>query len=373
MTVNVTIDDYDYYLPENLIAFYPKRERTDSRLLISNRDFMEKAGNQDQIFLEDKFINLPAHLKKGDLLIFNDSKVINARLNCFKTTGGKVELLFLREEKQRHYNSSRYLASVLIKSNRKLSKKTHLKIGTTGFSLTVEKESFNQKGKYVVSSEKPILKLFQEFGEIPLPPYIKRRVELSDIKRYQTVYSKALGSVAAPTAGLHFDEKLLQKLKEAGVETAFVTLHVGEGTFKPIKTKLISEHVMHDENYEIPPSAAQKIAEAKRKKNKIIAVGTTSLRAVESAAKRSFNENNSTILQSGSGSTNLFIKPGFAFRVFDGLITNFHLPRSTLLVLVSAFTGEPLCTQIYEEAIKKEFRFFSYGDAMLIFRPPGSY
>lgn len=325
---------FNYHLPKNLIAQQSIRPRDSSRLLVYER----KTGK----VRHQHFYDLPKFLKKGDLLVFNDTKVFKARL-----LGEGVEIFLLRPRDQFHWQ-------VLAKPGRKL--KIGGKVVLSG-NLFCEVKEKKADGVIIVKFNRPsqsVLSFCQKYGHIPAPPYIKK--EPSHLSDYQTIYAKNLGSVAAPTAGFHFTPSLIEKLKKMGVKTMFVTLHVGLGTFRPVKTKKVAEHQMHSEWAEISASTAAAINQAKKEGRRVVAVGTTTVRALEGAAGSTFR-----------GDINLFITPGFKFRVIDGLITNFHLPQSTLLMLVAAFIGNRYQTlNIYQQAIALHYRFYSFGDAMLI-------
>ena len=334
------LSDFDFELPELLIAQHPSPKRTDSRLLVRNDEF-----------IDSHFSDLGLFLKPNDLLILNDTRVIPARLFGHKDSGGKVEVLIERLV-------SDHDALAMIKASRSpkigsyiiLENKVRLKICD------------KNDGIYSVSFESDsVLNTLNEVGHIPLPPYIDRDDAKEDVSRYQTVYAQNNGAVAAPTAGLHFDESLLSSLKEQGIDHTFVTLHVGTGTFQPVKVENIENHKMHSEYYEISQEAVDKIVKTKAMSGRIIAVGTTTVRTLESIALNGE-------LTSQKGETDIFIYPGFEFRIVDVLITNFHLPKSSLLILVSAFIGFDEMHQTYQHAIKEQYRFFSYGDAMLLER-----
>ncbi len=350
-----SIQEFDYVLPEELIAQYPLNHRTSSRLLALNKLNKSIA---DQNFPE--ILNL---LNPKDLLIFNETKVMNARLLGNKESGGQVELLIERilspTEALAHMRSSKSPKSggkIILKSelnsqlDNQLDKQAVLLeiLGKSENLVRVKQEAYSNWSE-----------LLAELGHVPLPPYIERSDEKLDLDRYQTVFAKTEGSVAAPTAGLHFDLDLIEKIKSKGVSLAYLTLHVGAGTFQPVRTEKIEDHVMHHEWIDVPEELVLKIQEVKQNGGRIIAVGTTSVRALESAAL-------SGELKAFSGETNIFIRPGFKFKVIDGLITNFHLPKSTLLMLVSALAGKDFILQAYQHAIENKYRFFSYGDAMWI-------
>ena len=337
----MNIDDFNYNLPENLIAQSPLKERRDSRLLIINPT---KQTLQDSFFKQ-----FTSHLSSNDLVIFNDTKVIKARLFGKKLTGGKVELLI--ERILDNMNATALIkTSKTIKSGMEvmIDKGVYLKIISRKnnlFHVRLNKGSFE--------------KLLKSYGHIPLPPYIQREDEEQDMIRYQTIYAKNEGAVAAPTAGLHFSQSDFKELNKKNITTAFLTLHVGSGTFQPVKVSDINDHIMHEEVYYLDANIIDAIAKTKAKGGRIIAIGTTVLRALESA----FAEE---VIKKDYNVTKIFIKPGFKFKVVDALFTNFHLPKSTLLMLISAFAGSKFTKKAYNHAIEKKYRFFSYGDAMFI-------
>lgn len=336
--------DFDFYLPDTLIAQHPAAKRSASRLLHLNG----RTGH-----IEDKlFVDLPDFLSAGDLLVFNDTRVIKARLFGYKTTGGTVEMLV-----ERVLDTHHVLAHIRASRAPKAGTKLKLANAFEAEVLGRDGDLFHVK----CLSEVSVLDLLEQYGALPLPPYITHTAEADDEERYQTVYAKHAGAVAAPTAGLHFDETMLNTIKAKGVNIAYVTLHVGAGTFQPVRTDVIAEHKMHSEIYHIPAETVAMIEATKTKGGNIIAVGTTSLRALESAAR-------SGKLQAGMGETDIFIMPGFSFKIVDKLVTNFHLPKSTLLMLVSAFAGFDHIKNAYAHAVKHQYRFFSYGDAMLLDR-----
>jgi len=332
------LSDFDFDLPKSLIAQYPSLSRTDSKLLVLK-----------DIFVDSTFSQLGDFLKPHDLLVLNDTKVIPARLFGHKDSGGRVEVLV-----ERLIND--HEALVMIKSSRSP------KIGS--YIVLENKSCFKICGKndgiYKVNFESDsILNILNKIGHIPLPPYINRDDSKEDQSRYQTVYAKNDGAVAAPTAGLHFDEMLLSSLENQGINHTFVTLHVGAGTFQPVKVEDIESHKMHSEYYEISTETIDKIEQAKALGGRIIAVGTTAVRALESAIVNGK-------LKNQKGDTDIFIYPGFKFQIVDAMITNFHLPKSSLLMLVSAFIGYEKMFETYRHAIKRQYRFFSYGDAMFL-------
>ena len=340
------LSDFNYELPADLIAQHPLANRTDSRLL------EVRAEGQNNVQLIDRqFKDILSLIKTGDLLIFNDTKVIPARLHGKKETGGNVELLIERisGDKQAWVQIR---ASIVPKTGSIVN--IH---NQSGESFPVEMIGYDGRF-YEVRFPENVFGLLERFGELPLPPYIEHLPNSEDAQRYQTVIAKNPGAVAAPTAGLHFDESILQQLRDAGVQLATVTLHVGAGTFTPVREEDLSKHKMHHEWFSIPEQTLQAIEETKKNGGRVIAIGTTSLRALESHA----------LSQQSSGETNLFITPGFAFKTVDCLLTNFHLPKSTLLMLVSAFAGMDDIRAAYQHAINQKYRFFSYGDAMFLCR-----
>ena len=337
--------DFDFELPHELIAQFPCSERGGSRLLHLD-------GNSGA--LEDfAFAQLPLLLQPGDLLIFNDTRVIKARLHGVKSTGGKVEVLVERVLGD-HQALAHVRASKAPKPGNRLLIADKISLEVTGrqgdlFLLHLDPDGIS------------IMELLDRFGSLPLPPYIQHAADTTDEERYQTVYAKSPGAVAAPTAGLHFDQVMLATLKQQGIEIAYVTLHVGAGTFQPVRSEDVSQHKMHSELYTVPDETVALIHATRQRGGKITAVGTTVLRALESAAA-------SGELVAGQGETDIFITPGYRFRVVERLLTNFHLPKSTLLMLVSAFAGLDHIRYAYTHAITERYRFFSYGDAMLIER-----
>ncbi len=341
------LSDYDYSFPEELIAQSPLLERDASRMLV-----MSRASDP---LTHTHFLHLAEFLHPNDLIIFNDTSVFPSRLFAKKPTGGKVEIFLLRELETHEW-------SVFLSPARGLKAGTQLKLFSRGqeseLHLSITITSLKENDFRIRFDDNPIDPTFlQNYGEMPLPPYIRReRPNPEDQHRYQTIFAKNTGAVAAPTAGLHFSKEALSKLEYSGISTASVTLHVGAGTFLPVKTQNIEEHVMHQEYYEISKETLQKITECQSRRGKILAVGTTSLRALESWG----------LTKQTSGWTQLFIRPGFQFKIVDQLLTNFHQPKSTLLMLVSAFAGREKILSAYHEAIQKKYRLFSYGDCMLI-------
>lgn len=345
-------DDLNYELPQELIAQTPAQRRKTSRLLV-----MDRFSNtlSDRIFSD--FIE---YLNPGDCLVLNNTKVLPARFYARKTTGGRLEGLFLLEEKPGQWQ-------VLLKNARKINSGDCIVLLDRHLEpfCTVTATKIEGLGQWILTPENPIdaLDALEQIGFAPLPPYIKRTQDAphpeEDLDRYQTVYAERAGAVAAPTAGLHFDKPMLEKIQQMGVKIAYVTLHVGIGTFRPVQTETLDEHPMHEERYEISEQAAALINETTQAGGQIIAVGTTSVRTLESVAK------NRTVVAE-KGKTRLFIQPGYTFRIVDAIVTNFHLPKSTLLALVGAFAGMDQTMQAYHHAIEQRYRFYSYGDAMLI-------
>lgn len=338
------VKDFSFELPEQLIARFPKAERSSSRLLAMDK---QSGALSHHIFKE-----LTDFLQPGDLLVFNNTKVIPARLFGQKASGGKVEVLV-----ERMLDDKRFLAHV------RASKAP--KPGTVLLLENAAEVRMNQRHDELfeleVLSDEPVLVMLERLGHMPLPPYIDRPDTEEDKARYQTVYNEKPGAVAAPTAGLHFDQPLLDKLQAKGVEFAYVTLHVGAGTFQPVRVDNVLEHKMHAEYIEVPQQVVDAIARCKARGNKVVAVGTTSVRSLESAAQQGGGQ-----LISYNGDTQIFIYPGYQFKVVDALITNFHLPESTLIMLVSAFSSREHVMNAYDTAINEQYRFYSYGDAMFI-------
>lgn len=344
--MSLTVDDFDFPLPPELIAQHPAAERSGSRLL-------HLCGQRP---VDRKFAELPTLLAPGDLLVFNDTKVIKARFFGVKETGGQVEIMLERIVDARHAicqirASKAPKTGCLLRLADAFTVRMSGRAGTDGdfFALElVDRDNFWE--------------LAETYGKLPLPPYIAHPAEGADETRYQTVYAREPGAVAAPTAGLHFDEAMLDTLRAQGIGTAFVTLHVGAGTYRPVRVDKIADHRMHSERYEVPAATAAAIAATRAAGGRIVAVGTTSLRTLESAAADDGSVN------AGSGETDIFITPGYRFKVVDRLITNFHLPKSTLMMLVSAFAGYDAIRAAYAHAVAERYRFFSYGDAMLLER-----
>lgn len=335
------VSDFDFELPEELIAKYPPEQRGQSRLL--HVDGVTGARKDLQ------FTDLPDLLRKGDLLVFNNTKVVPARMYAKKETGGALEILF-----ERKLAEDRFLAHVRSSKSPKPGSKIITEGGSTLEMLGRQAALFELR---VCDGE--VFELLHREGHVPLPPYIDRKDESLDDDRYQTVYAKEPGAAAAPTAGLHFSEDMLASLADQGVDTAFVTLHVGAGTFQPVKVETVQEHVMHSEWIQVTQETVDKILDTKRAGGRVVCVGTTSMRSLESASQ-------SGALCAFEGDTDIFIYPGYEFKTVDALITNFHLPQSTLLMLVSAFSGQENILTAYQHAIANRYRFFSYGDAMFL-------
>ena len=342
----LTVDDFDFPLPPELIAQHPTPERSGSRLLhVRGRRLVDR-----------KFAELPGLLRGGDLLVFNDTRVIKARLFGQKESGGLVEVLLERIVDATHA-IAQIRASKAPKPGARLTLADAFAVRVTG-RCGASGEFFALE----LVDRGSLWELAEQHGKLPLPPYIEHPPEAADETRYQTVYARAPGAVAAPTAGLHFDEAMLATLQAQGINTAFLTLHVGAGTYQPVRVDRIAEHKMHSERFEIPQAAADAIAATRATGGRVIAVGTTSLRALESAG------NDDGTVRAGAAETDIFITPGYRFQVVDRLITNFHLPKSTLLMLVSAFAGHEAIRGAYAHAVAGRYRFFSYGDAMLLER-----
>lgn len=348
--MSLTLNDFDYALPEQLIARYPLAERSASRLL-----YVPTTGPvKDQLFTD-----LPDLLTRGDLVVFNDTKVMKARLFGQKDTGGAVEVLV---ERIMPDDPTTALCHVRASKAPKAGQTLHLADQHARATVTGRSDNL-----FVLQFDQAILPVLEQYGELPIPPYFERHADDNDETRYQTVFHdpSKLASVAAPTASLHFDQAILDHLAHKGVQTAFVTLHVGAGTFAPVKTDDILSHKMHSEYAELPEATADLINQTKARGGRIIAVGTTVTRVLETAFQQTASFAQPT-LSPWSGDTDIFIYPGFKFGVIDRLITNFHLPKSTLLMLVSAFSGQQAIKDAYQHAIEQQYRFFSYGDAMLL-------
>ncbi len=338
----VKTQDFDYLLPSELIAKYPLAKRSASRLLCLDRETGEIVHRQ--------FMDLLALVEPNDLLVFNDTRVISARLYGAKASGGKIEILIERVLSQ-HQALAHIRASKSPKPGTRLIIGNNLEIAMLAREGDLFKLEFPQ--------EKNIYEYLEQYGEVPLPPYLERQVEPEDKLRYQTVFAQKKGAVAAPTAGLHFDEDLLQALQKKGVQSCFVTLHVGAGTFQPLRVEDLSQHTMHSEWLQVSETVCSAVQKCRENKGRVIAVGTTVVRCLETAAQTGE-------LKPYCGDTQLFLRPGSEFHCVDALITNFHLPKSSLLMLVSAFAGFNAVMHAYQVAVAEKYRFYSYGDAMWI-------
>ena len=341
--------DFRFDLPPELIAQHPPARRGDSRLLTLD--------GATGALGDRRFDDLPELLRPGDLLVFNDTRVIPARLHGRKASGGRIELLV-----ERLLDERRALVHLHASKAPKPGGRLLLDAGFAATVLGRHGELFEIRAE----SDEPLLALLEQHGRIPLPPYIAREPTAADSERYQTVYARRPGAVAAPTAGLHFDRALLDRIAARGVERAFITLHVGAGTFQPLRVERIAEHVMHAERIEVGAEVCEQIRAARARGGRVVAVGTTAVRALETVADAE------GIPQPWRGETRIFIYPGYRFRCVDALITNFHLPESTLLMLVAAFAGHAEVLGAYRHAVEHRYRFFSYGDAMFLTRRPGS-
>ncbi|MCQ4086298.1 tRNA preQ1(34) S-adenosylmethionine ribosyltransferase-isomerase QueA [Saccharibacillus sp. JS10] len=344
----MNVEDYDFELPEHLIAQTPLAERTASRLLTLNK----QSGETEHLH----FYDILDKLNAGDTLILNDTRVMPARLHGIKVeTGARVELLLLKNIEGDRWET-------LAKPGKKVKTGAVLRFGDELEAVVLEE---GDMGARIIEFryEGIFQEILDRLGEMPLPPYIKER--LDDRERYQTVYAKHEGSAAAPTAGLHFTEELLEQLRNKGVDIGFVTLHVGLGTFRPVSVENVEEHVMHEEYYELPSETAELINRTRERGGRVVSVGTTSTRTLESAARRTMDEQGK--LHADSGWTQIFLYPGEDLKLVDALITNFHLPKSTLVMLVSALAGRDHVLAAYREAVEQEYRFFSFGDAMFIY------
>lgn len=345
------LSDFDYSLPDELIAHYPAETRSASRLLQLDRATGAVSHHS--------FRDLLAMLSPDDLLVFNDTRVLPARLLGHKSSGGRIEILI-----ERLLPDNEALAQ--IRASKSPGPGTRLKVKSAACDGVLNIDVLGRQDAFFrirFESDTPAIDLLQSYGHMPLPPYIDRQDELEDQTRYQTVYGRNPGAVAAPTAGLHFDQPLLESLRDKGVDMAFVTLHVGSGTFQPVRTDDIKSHQMHSEWIDVPASACQQIKACRARGGRVVAVGTTSVRSLESAAQMCPSNGDLLPYQ---GETDIFIYPGYEFRVVDAMITNFHLPRSTLMMLISAFATREQVMAAYAEAITARYRFFSYGDAMFI-------
>lgn len=352
MTMRVA--DFTFELPESLIAHYPQAQRSGCRLLSLN--------GPDGELTHGVFTDLLDKLNPGDLLVFNNTRVIPARIFGRKASGGKIEVLI-----ERMLDDKRVLAHV--RSSKAPKPGTELLLGDDENVQATMVARHDALFEIEFHDERPVLDILNVIGHMPLPPYIDRPDEDADRELYQTVYSQKPGAVAAPTAGLHFDEPLLAALREKGIETAFVTLHVGAGTFQPVRVDTIEDHIMHAEYAEVPQDVVDAVLACKARGNRVVAVGTTSVRSLESAAQAAQD----ALIAPFFGDTKIFIYPGYHYQVIDVLVTNFHLPESTLIMLVSAFAGYQHTMQAYQQAVAEKYRFFSYGDAMFITRNPQAF
>lgn len=338
-------DDFDFYLPEELIAQTPLKDRSASRLLVLDDDHSEQ--------VDDHFSNITRYFKKGDCLVLNDTRVLPARLFGVKEdTGAKVEILLLEQKKEDYWEA-------LVKPARKVKEGTTVTFGDGKLTAICVQELEHGARIFELQYNGILYEVLDELGEMPLPPYIKEQLE--DQERYQTVYGKEEGSAAAPTAGLHFTTELLKEMEDMGVEIVYITLHVGLGTFRPVSVEDIAEHKMHSEYYRMSEETAETLTKANKEKRRVIAVGTTAARTLETISRDHGNR-----FIPCSGWTDIFIYPPYDIKSMDGLITNFHLPKSTLIMLVSAFIGKDSIMEAYNTAVRKKYRFFSFGDAMLI-------
>ncbi|MFA0087320.1 tRNA preQ1(34) S-adenosylmethionine ribosyltransferase-isomerase QueA [Vibrio sp. 10N.261.51.F12] len=343
------VSDFHFDLPDELIARYPKAERSASRLL-------QLTGNTGEV-ADKTFTDIASLVQPGDLLVFNNTRVIPARMFGRKASGGKLEVLV-----ERMLDDKRVLAHVRCSKSPKVG--TELFLGENDDYQAIMVARHDALFEIEVQSDKTVLEVLNNIGHMPLPPYIDRPDEDTDKERYQTVYNEKPGAVAAPTAGLHFDDKVLAEIKAKGVNFAYVTLHVGAGTFQPVRVDNIDDHHMHSEYVEVSEEVVKAVAETKARGGRVIAVGTTSVRSLESAAQDA--KAKGTELAPFFGDTEIFIFPGYEYQVVDCLVTNFHLPESTLIMLVSAFAGYDNVMAAYQHAVDSEYRFFSYGDAMFI-------
>lgn len=372
----LSVADYDYELPDSLIARYPLAKRSASKLLYLPASEQKEQTSQPQDYI---FTELPSLLNTGDLIVFNDTKVMKARLFGKKDTGGRVEVLIERlvdgetlsantenlDIDSEVISAQQHIALCHVKASKapKLGQRLWLADENMGCVMIGRQDNL-----FILGFDAPILPDLERYGELPIPPYFERHADATDNTRYQTVFHDPakLASVAAPTASLHFDDTILTALADKGINTAFVTLHVGAGTFAPVKTDNLLNHTMHSEYAHLPQATADLINQTHANGKKVIAVGTTVARVLETAYQKTADERQ--FVASWSGDTDIFIYPGFKFGVIDRLLTNFHLPKSTLLMLVSAFAGKSAIECAYQHAIDNQYRFFSYGDAMLLDR-----
>jgi len=336
--------DFNYSLPRERVAQYPVSPRTASRLL-----HLDSARGE---YRDLRFTDLPNLLQAGDLLIFNDTRVVPARLFGFKDSGGRIEVLI-----ERFHDAQHALAQVRASKPPKLGQRILLEDNVSVVVLNRAGEFYELEFR----SESPVMEILERIGHMPLPPYIDRADEFADREHYQTVYARHPGAVAAPTAGLHFDKAMLGRLKEMGVESDFITLHIGAGTFQPLRVENIHEHRMHAERVSISQATCDRINAAKKAGRRIVAIGTTVVRSLEASTKNN-------LVSPFKGETDIFIFPGFQFKIIDALFTNFHLPESTLLMLVCAFGGREYVMNAYRHAVEQQYRFYSYGDAMFVTR-----
>ena len=340
--IAILLSDFDYELPEELIAQRPIEPRNASRLMVLDPI--------KQSIEHRRFFELRQFLNAGDTLIFNDTRVIPARLIGHRPSGGRIELFLLRQLDSRHWET-------LVKPGKKIVEGSRLIFSDELSCTVIDRTDFG--GRIVEFEFDGVFEeILDRLGETPLPPYIHEKLE--DAERYQTVYNRVRGSAAAPTAGLHFTREQLDELAASGINLGFVTLHVGLGTFRPVRVENVEDHKMHSEFYSIPQSTVELIERTKAGGGRVIAVGTTAIRTLESAAR------SERAIVAGSGETNIFIYPGYQFKIVDAVITNFHLPKSTLIMLISAFAGREFVLRAYREAVRERYRFFSFGDAMFI-------
>ena len=344
------LSDFHYELPEELIARYPTAERTASRLMVLH-------GSSGEVE-HKRFVDFLDYLEEGDLLVFNNTKVLPARLWGMKVTGGRLEVLV-----ERVLDETRVLAHMRSSKSPKAGAEIMLVADPQSDELLARARVLGRQDalfELQFLGDESAIAVMNRIGHMPLPPYIDRDDELADRERYQTVYGSREGAVAAPTAGLHFTDEFIEQCRQKGVETAFVTLHVGAGTFQPVRVENITEHQMHSEYIEVSEAVCEQVRATRARGKRVIAVGTTSVRSLESASS-------SGAIQPFSGDSDIFIYPGYRFRSVDAMVTNFHLPESTLIMLVSAFAGRDNVLNAYQQAIAEGYRFFSYGDAMLVF------
>ena len=341
---SMKVDLFDYELPKELIAQEPLADRSASRMMVLHRS--------TRSWEHRHFRDLPEYIRPGDLIVLNDTRVIPARLFGRRSTGGRVEVLLLRP-----ISGTRW--EVLARPARRLKPGDEIIFSDelSAMVVAVKPEGIRELD---FRCEGDLLATIERIGQPPLPPYIRRRPSPEDRERYQTIYARRPGAVAAPTAGLHFDEQMLKRVREAGARIAYVTLHVGLGTFRPVKTENVEDHEMHAETYEVPEATAQAVEETRRVGGRVIAVGTTVVRTLETVGHPDGT------IEAGAGETSLFIYPGYRFKVVDGLLTNFHLPRSTLIMMICAFAEREFVLAAYREAVQQKYRFYSYGDCMLI-------